>query len=195
MEQLSPKWLRLAHESPQAYEAFELYREQGPKRSIRKTASDLGKARQTLEKWANRHRWLERSRAFDDEQDAIRAKIFHKRRIAAIESQANLGGYMREKAMEGLDTLDTTSMDAGSIARLAEVGVKIERLAYGDSTDNQATAVGVQFVLGELPPWAVTAVTEQKEVIDELEAKRVAQLSIPRSLPAKLQARIAAERG
>lgn len=54
-------------EGARAYEAFEVYRNTWPGRSINRTAAHLGKSVTLLWRWSARYKWVERVRAFDAE--------------------------------------------------------------------------------------------------------------------------------
>jgi hypothetical protein len=63
-------WERLPAESPQAWHAFQLYRDIGAgKRSAQSMAQQLGKRMSLLERWNQQHQWQERIAAYDAEQE------------------------------------------------------------------------------------------------------------------------------
>ncbi len=61
-------WHRQPDESAKAYEAFRIYREMGPSRSISKAARKLNKSTMVLARWSTRWSWQERIQAWDDNQ-------------------------------------------------------------------------------------------------------------------------------
>lgn len=182
-DSIQPVWYRKPRETAQAYQAFELYRDLGPSRSVRLVAEELAKSRILMERWSKRWNWVIRAREYDNFNEHARMQAFHKKRLASIEKQAELGEALREKAHTAVIALDTSEMDAAVICRMAEVGVKIERLAYGDSTENNANNNAVQFVLSELPPWAASQVQQVK---DDAELTSVPASPNARSLSAKI---------
>jgi hypothetical protein len=152
-------WHRRPGESVQAYTAFELYRDFGPKRSLKLTATELAKSSNLMERWSRRWAWVARCQEFDRYYEARHAELVHDKRMKAINRQARLGGELQEVALRGTEALlasDSIDLSAGEIAKLAEVGTRIERLAMGDSTEN-VHETGIQLVYhGEMPPWAPT---------------------------------------
>src|SRR5438874_6587799 len=62
-------WERQPGESAEAFEAFKLYRDGGPKRSRRKVAERLSKSQALMSRWQSRYRWRERVDAYDRERD------------------------------------------------------------------------------------------------------------------------------
>jgi len=60
-----PKWTRLPNETSKAFEAFELYRDMGPKRSIQKVGERLVKNPKVLARQSKKYQWVERANAFD----------------------------------------------------------------------------------------------------------------------------------
>ncbi len=65
-------WERRQDESDKAFQAFQVYRDLGPKRSYRSVAQRLGKAGSLVSRWSSRHQWVSRSAAFDAEADRVR---------------------------------------------------------------------------------------------------------------------------
>lgn len=178
MEHLvQPVWEKKVRESPQSYACFVLYMEMGSTRSFRNVWEEAGLSKTLVERWAKRWSWTTRAREYDAYEAKVRVDAFYNRRLRAIERQADLGEKLREKAHMAVDLLPVDGLVASDICRLAETGVKIERLAYGDSTSNVRESNTVQFVLGELPQWAKGQVAD------------IAQKSDSASVPANPHAR------
>lgn len=66
-----PPWMRQENESAAAFAAFAIYRDQAPRRSIRKAALELGRGQRTLEEWSRKYKWVERAAAYADHLDAL----------------------------------------------------------------------------------------------------------------------------
>lgn len=132
-------WERQKGESSQAFEAFSIYRDKGPDRSIRAVAQELDKSRQLLGRWSTQWEWVERARAYDNELD-------RQARIAAIKDvkdmrkrQTKTGVFMQKKALEALEKLKPDDLDVNAIIRLISEGAKLEsgnRLAEAGYTQN-----------------------------------------------------------
>jgi hypothetical protein len=140
-----PIYERLPGETTKAYGAFEEYRglSKGD-RTITKAAEKYGRSRSVIVDWSIQWHWARRIEAFDEfaERERLDAQVGALRDMA--ERQALIGATLIKKAMErlvgvepgtdpenplGVDAIDPSTLDAGDIARLAEAGTKIERLA------------------------------------------------------------------
>ncbi len=137
-------WERQGGESLQHYQKFCRYRDmpygsqerEPEKRSIRKLSELLGmKSKSSLEQLSTRHNWSERAAAYDvymAELDRFR----NEQEIRKMrELHAKLGVQLLNKATRGLLALPDKELSAQDIARLADVGVKIERLSRGDAAE------------------------------------------------------------
>ena len=65
-------WHRQERETSKAYEAFCIYRDQGPNRSIQRTASELGKSLTPIRRWVKKWDWMGRALAWDEHLQVIR---------------------------------------------------------------------------------------------------------------------------
>jgi hypothetical protein len=66
---LTTSWNRQSTETAPAFQAFVLYRDGGPDRSLRGVAQALGKSRSLMARWSARHEWAARVDAWDKAQD------------------------------------------------------------------------------------------------------------------------------
>lgn len=58
-------WDRQPTETSKAYEAFCLYRDMGPQRTVRAVAEELNKSQAIIGRWSSAYDWPERTRAWD----------------------------------------------------------------------------------------------------------------------------------
>jgi hypothetical protein len=58
-------WLRRPNETSVAYEAFRIYLNLGPQRTLPKVCEEVSKSRQLITLWSSKHDWVERVRSFD----------------------------------------------------------------------------------------------------------------------------------
>ena len=65
-------WHRYDRETAKAYEAFCIYRDQGPNRSIQGTAVELGKSFTPIRRWAKKWGWIDRAMEWDEHLQTIR---------------------------------------------------------------------------------------------------------------------------
>lgn len=154
-------WERQPNESDVAFAAFLIYRDLAPRRRLALVAQQSGKSVPLMERWSAHHKWRDRAAAWDREQDRVgreaqleEVRLMHRR-------HANLAVRMLNKAAQRLEgdpannvaALNVSKLTAEQVARLAEVGVKIERSARGEPEKVEV---------------AVTADAETKTALDAL---------------------------
>lgn len=146
----SHKWERLPQESSKQFEAFTLYRDLGPNRSIQKVAQERTEGRphtSRLKEWSFKYEWVERATAYDAHLDEIRrsGKEDEIRELAAQNSHeidkmnirhALEAQLLQNKAIEKLESLNIEDMKPHDIVKFYDTAVKIERLSRGVSTEN-----------------------------------------------------------
>lgn len=117
--------------------------------------------------------WKERALAYDQHVDRLHRRILEDVRLKARVETMKLGKHMREKAADALAVLDAvvyknvlqddgtvervmrSALTPAQITKLAEIGVKLERLAVGEDNVGQAgfgvrtTAVQVNVRIGD----------------------------------------------
>lgn len=121
-------WERRSGEPPRAYAAFRVYRDLAcAQRNLGAVAEAMGGSLRRAQQWAAAWDWRERADAWDDAchrvEDAERLDAI--RSMHAVHRAA--GREAMAKALAALDSLDPESMSAGTIARLMELGAKLER--------------------------------------------------------------------
>lgn len=166
------KRLKAKGETSQAYGAFCVYRDLGPRRSIAKACREhhpepsAAKLRQ-METWSARFDWVERCAAWDDEQDRVRRESQLKHIRDMSERHANLAVLFQQKVLERLGTLDLEQMTPHAVATWLDTAVRIERQARGEPGD--IVAQQVQGELGiEVKEVMVTTREEANAVLSAL---------------------------
>jgi hypothetical protein len=145
-------WDRRAEESDEAFEAFTVYRDLGPGRSIRKVAEALDKSRQTLGQHSSRHDWQDRAAAWDLEVDRQRRLALVEENVRAARRHAQqLQGALQVMSLPILEVMRRIQEDASLLhqlpfpelstlavqsARVMPRLVVADRLARGMSTEN-----------------------------------------------------------
>ena len=128
-------WERQSREGPRAWEAFQCYRDLGPNRTLRQVTEALGKSMSTIQKVSMTHNWTARVDAWDREQDRqlrqAQAKAIQEMRVL----HADTGNALLRKAVKALKDIPLEEIKAGDVARLVEVGAKLERISRGDVGD------------------------------------------------------------
>lgn len=147
---------------PDAREGFyyAIYAGLGAHRSLRaveqvvKGIPGVQITQKTLERYSGQFGWVERARAFDQEKSDTQAAALLESAIAQDSSHANLGRAMQQMAVVGIQdymatrTAENARKLAGTeIARLGEVGVKLERLASGRVTEITEVMVNLRAVI------------------------------------------------
>lgn len=133
-------------ETVRAFTAFCYYRDLLSARTLRRVAAELKRPQTTVEGWSRRWRWLARCEEYDlhldrrlreqRETEAEQAMVRHGQIGRGLQTLVRLrlaGGTMEDGTT--VPRLDPSTMDALSLVRAAEVGVKLERLAHGLPTD------------------------------------------------------------
>lgn len=129
-------WDRARDESSQSFAAFVLYRDMGPERTLKRVAAAAGRKLQATKNLAAKWCWTARAREFDRWTDKAAQQLLVARRAEAIDRHARIGRLLQGKALEAAAKLQPDAATASGVARMAAEGVKIERLALGESTDN-----------------------------------------------------------
>ena len=146
-------WEQMTGETVQQYEKFCAYRDMryiAPsgtgdlprldftrERSIRGLARQLGLSRKTLEPLSARFQGVERCEAYDL---YILRRLKEKGEAEILkmhENHAAIAAQMLKKAMRRLLTMQEEEIAASDMVRMVDVGVKIERLSRGESTERQ----------------------------------------------------------
>lgn len=143
-------WDRLPQEGVQAYAHFCYYRDMPYKdknnitrlqirrgRTLAKLAKELNASYDTEKNRSRKYNWLARAEAYDDYvernlREENEAEIIKMNRL-----HANAGRQMAAKALRGLISLNENALSALDMVRMLDTGVKIERLARGQSTERQ----------------------------------------------------------
>ena len=151
-------WEKRPDESVKAFHAFAVARDLGPTRSLAKAAQVLieegtrkgtiAGVRADLGEWSVKYDWQARFEAFElwrdrREREASEDEVDRMRRRHA-QTGALINGLVLErvvgrepgvlpngKTVEGISRLNPAELDAGDVARLAQVAVQIERLSVG----------------------------------------------------------------
>lgn len=121
-------WERQQGESPQAYEAFAIYRDMGPGRNLRTVAEQLSKSLPLIKRWSREKSWGERCRAYDNHVD-------EKARQTALRKYKNMRTrhigialQLQEKAIAELQNLPDGSLTPKDIIQFIDRATELERL-------------------------------------------------------------------
>lgn len=150
-------------ETAHAFGAFVQFRDLGPSRTLGKVAKVRGRSKRLMENWSRQHRWVERATAWDVAQDRVRRAAHmesaREQTLAMNAEQARLGQALRTLASARAEAMrkrlesdpeSVAELSWGEVARLAEVGAKIERVALGEVTERMEFSGAREFVAGFL---------------------------------------------
>ena len=125
-------WERQPEETAKPFEAFCIYRDLGPERSLSKVAEKLQKSDTLMGRWSRTYDWVNRATAWDAEQD----RIARQEQIKAIKAMRNRHAGMAKamivKAGRALQRIPDEEIKASDISRMIEVASKLERISRGD---------------------------------------------------------------
>ncbi|MFF2650463.1 hypothetical protein [Streptomyces sp. NPDC058045] len=126
-------WERQGGESVQAFEAFAVYRDLGPARSVTKVARELDKSRALVGRWSRQFAWVMRATAYDREQDRLFLAEQAQARREIARRHAKLAQAVQGKAVARLQTLDPRELSPSELLRYFQVAAEIERRAVGEA--------------------------------------------------------------
>jgi hypothetical protein len=130
------EWERMEGESARAYEAFRLFRDDGPRRTVDGIRGRVDVSERTLQGWSSKFDWRDRSLAWDDEC----ARVEDRQRLDDIRTMYDMhrrvGRVAVTKALQALQNLPVDRIPPGAAARLLELGTRIERQTLGTSPED-----------------------------------------------------------
>lgn len=145
-------WERQKGESRQAFQAFVVYRDMNPKRSLRRTAQVLEKSPSLIARWSSRWFWQNRIDRWDDFQDEKKRNAqlevitkMSERHAGVVQSALTILSMPVREAIKRFqqDPTILEMMELDDVLKLAVVCskniptlVQTERLTRGASTEN-----------------------------------------------------------
>ncbi len=127
---MSELWEQFEGETPQAYEAFTVYRDLGAGRTYTAVAEKLRKSVSLIRRWKEKWIWAERAAAWDKNLTDKAIEKAADDYAKMIELQINIGKMMQAKgarALQGMDFDDVPLKFLPSIVSLINSGVSTER--------------------------------------------------------------------
>lgn len=148
-------WERQRGESEQAWEAFQIYRDQKRgHRSQREVAATLGKTEALISRWSSLHGWVSRAAAYDNEADRLDREAKEEERRGMLARHTQLARMMQQKAIEAIRSIDVARLanHPDSVAKWVELSAKLERGALGDPTEEDLAAATYRALWERLQP-------------------------------------------
>jgi hypothetical protein len=135
-------WERQPDESPVAHTAFVAYRDLGTARSFAETARRLGKADSLIRRWAERHRWRERTWQWDVTQARSDEATARGERDESIRRQMREADQLQRLAMAKITSLVGRDPESGQLTLDPKVTPKDAVLIYRLGFDVQQALAG-----------------------------------------------------
>lgn len=131
MKWIEPIWGQQAGEPGEAYEAFLMYRDMGPRRTVGAVAKALGVNVQRVQRWRERWRWDERAREYEVEQERIAMKQLAERKATYLLQDVMVLNRLEAKALELLENSLYETASLKEIVMAIEVAVREKRAILG----------------------------------------------------------------
>ena len=127
-------WERQENETPKQFEAFKIYRDM-ENRTIAKVGKQLGKSAALMERWSSQNSWVDRTAAWEDEQDRILRQEQIKDIKRMRERHAKIAFDGLERAAEALMYIPLEEIKMSDVSKLIDTCSKLERLSRGDTSE------------------------------------------------------------
>jgi len=144
-------WDRQKNETNKAYSAFCVYRNMGERRSLSKAVKEIfpnispdkytTKIR-GLGVWSSKYMWVKRVEAWDAYQETQFRKEMEVARREMAERQVAYGRAMQAKGMNKIKDMLPDELNPDQANRMVDTGVKIERVAMGETDKVEMTHAG-----------------------------------------------------
>jgi hypothetical protein len=144
-------WEQQDAESGVEYLVFTHYRDQGPERSLIRTATHMKRNRSLISRWARKFRWASRAKDYDRYCDKVRLDKQRKELEEMGERHARIAMLAQTRVLAALQSMKAEAMPPQAVVSMLDVAVRVERLARGVAT--QSTEVtgkgGAPLEIGE----------------------------------------------
>ncbi len=120
-------WERQKGESARAFEAFLVYLQMGPERSIRAVAQKCTKSVSLIRRWSSDNTCVELCRAWDNylQQEAKKAAVAEVRRMN--QRHAKMASAIQATAMQALQEMGTSMVNPKNFASVVKLATDLER--------------------------------------------------------------------
>ena len=120
-------WDRQKGESARAFEAFLVYLQMGPERSVRAVAQKLSKSYTLAGRWSSTYHWVERCRAWDNylQQEAKKAAAAEVRNMNR--RHAKMAAAIQGTAMQALQERGADMVNPNNFAAIVKLAAELER--------------------------------------------------------------------
>ncbi len=131
-------WEQQPHEPARAFNAFTVYRDLGPKRTLREafrqeTGKESAQPNGTWTRWYTDWQWSLRAGAWDRELDALGREAAIAERGRMGERHAALAVAAQSQLVARLEQMDPAELSVRDIPAWLKVAVDVERMARGEA--------------------------------------------------------------
>jgi len=140
-------WEFYPDESKEAFQAFTIYRDMGPSRSIDKVAIALHPEKEQegggraaygrLFEWSSRYRWVARAREYDIEQARIQRAAWEEEQRELARKRLQVSHKMLDRVNARLDSIMPDDILVSQLPRWAEASAKVS-VVIGDCPEDQS---------------------------------------------------------
>ena len=144
-------WYRRPDESVVAHAAFVRYRDLGVRRTVRASTETPERSSSVIhvERWAVRHRWLERAAVWDDECQRLEDSAVSKGSAGCTRTTSAPVELRSRSRLAVSPLLSPEALSAAEVLRLLDLGSRLERSGLAGEDEIEVAAVDA----GE-DPWA-----------------------------------------
>lgn len=119
-------------ETEKAFQAFELYRDMGEKRTLQAVADKLQKSYTLIRRWKDTWNWMERVRAYDNDlQKKAHASAVSKARKMA-DRHITIALKLQDAAVKALERTEVEDLDPKSLLAFIRFATELERQNRND---------------------------------------------------------------
>lgn len=158
-------WDKRPTETPRAFQMFQMYRDMGTTRSIRKLQEHTGISLSALARWSSQYDWVDRAGSWDGHVDRERQLQSVEDARAMQERHAAIATRMMSKALEKIRNIKPETLTVREAVMLMDLGVRIERRARGDVDMNVAVNANVE-VRGPTGAAILKAIQASEELME-----------------------------
>ncbi len=131
-------WEQQPHEPARAFNAFTVYRDLGPKRTLREafrqeTRKESAQPNGTWTRWYTDWQWSLRAQAWDRELDALRREVAVAETRHMGERHAELAMAAQSQLVARLEQMDPAELSVRDLPIWLKVAVDVERTARGEA--------------------------------------------------------------
>lgn len=123
-------WDRQISETDVSFEAFVIYRDLGPGRSLEIVREKLGKSATLIERWSSKHDWGGRVAQWDTFLDQQKQSRILFNLDQTVDRMMTISGALMALGAQRLNTVEPEKLPITVAARLIQIGAKIQESAF-----------------------------------------------------------------